>query len=121
MNSLDTLVISYVLDKQGVPFDLIEHFTDALAEGVHAGELDFIATRRQLLDQARAVAEIDDEHTRQAILSVLAHINMTNSRHSDHPELTFPLSTPATSKACRSALHRAAVTLSGIEHLAISA
>jgi hypothetical protein len=129
MNWLDTLVISYVLDKQGVPFDLIEHFNDVLTQGIAAGEADSIKSHKQLVLQARNLAQADDLDTREAIVAVLDHINAKQAADRLQQQLPFlkvvsdiinsPV--PETSLGCRMSLRRAASALAGLQGLAESA
>jgi hypothetical protein len=129
MNWLDTLVISYVLDKQGVPFDLIEHFNDVLTQGIAAGEADSIQSHRQLVLQARNLADADDSDTREAITAVLDHIEAKQGINKIQRQLPFlrvvsdiinsPV--PETSLGCRMSLRRAASALAGLQGLAETA
>jgi hypothetical protein len=129
MNWLDTLVISYVLDKQGVPFDLIEHFNDVLTQGIAAGEADSIKSHKQLILQARNLAEAADFDTREAIVAVLDHIEAKRAADSLQRQLPYlkvvsdiinsPV--PETSLGCRMSLRRAASALAGLQRLAESA
>ncbi len=129
MNWLDTLVVSYALDKQGVPFDLIEHFNDVLAQGIAAGELDAIALRQQLFAQARSLADADEVDTREAIITILDRIQADRDLMQLQKQAPFlrvvsdiiNAPTPETSLGCRMALRRAAGALSGLQELAKSA
>jgi hypothetical protein len=121
MNWLDGLVVTYVLERQGVPFDLIEHFIDVLSQGIAVGDLDSIAARAQMIEQARVLAAGDDD-VGENILALIMHIEhygqdtaVKNNPVSDASQ------TPETGFAYRIALRRAAATLAKLQELQQSA
>jgi hypothetical protein len=129
MNWFDTLLISYALDRQGVPFDLIEHFIDALTQGIAAGEFDSIDTRQTLINQAGEIAKSDESETRAAIGAILDHIETRKSlsvlqERSAHLRVIGQILAepqPDTSFSCRLALRKAARAIEGLRNLPLTA